>query len=92
MVKKLTKKNISFRKIITGSNNITIRKANVKPYSYDKMYVDKHLAENYQLIDHFNERNTNHKDYYFSLLNNTCPFYDENGRTCKILFNLQLGL
>ena len=56
------------------------------------MYVDKHLAENYQLTDHFSERNTNHKDYYFSLLNNTCPFYDENGRTCKILFNLQLGL
>ena len=28
---------------ITGLNNITLRKFNVKPYGYDKMYMDKYL-------------------------------------------------
>ena len=32
---------IEINNIITGSNNITFRKINVKPYGYDKMYVDK---------------------------------------------------
>ena len=27
----------------TGLNNITLRKFNVKPYGYDKMYMDKYL-------------------------------------------------
>ena len=29
--------------IITGLNNITLIKVNVKPYGYDKMYMDKDL-------------------------------------------------
>ena len=44
--------------IIIGSNNITLRKVNVKPYGFDKMYTDKELIENklYQIIDQFSER------------------------------------
>ena len=32
---------IEINNIITGSNNITFRKVNVKPYGFDKMYVYK---------------------------------------------------
>ena len=35
---------IEINKIITGSNNI-LRKVNVKPYGFDKMYRDKELIE-----------------------------------------------
>ena len=40
--------------IMTDSNNITLRKVNVKPYGFDKMYMDKELIEDksYQIIDH----------------------------------------
>ena len=31
--------------IITGSNNITLRKVNVKSYGFDKIYIDKELTE-----------------------------------------------
>ena len=39
--------------IITGSNNITPGTFNVKPYGYDKMYIDKDLIGKklHQLID-----------------------------------------
>ena len=40
----------------------------------------------YQLLDQFNETKINHRDFYYALLNNIHPFYDWNGRTCKILF------
>ena len=44
--------------IITDSNNITLRRVNVKPYGLDEMYVNKKLIEDkfYQIIDQFNER------------------------------------
>ena len=32
--------------IITGSNNITLRKTNVKSYGFDKISRDKDLIEN----------------------------------------------
>ena len=32
---------IEINNIITGSNNITLRKVNVKPYEFDKKYMDK---------------------------------------------------
>ena len=40
---------------IRGSNNITLRKVNVKPYRFDEMYMDKDLTEDklYQIIDEF---------------------------------------
>ena len=49
---------IKVNNIISGSNNITLRKVNVKPYAFDKMCVDKELIEDklYQIIDQFNER------------------------------------
>ena len=32
-------------KIMTGWNNITLIKINVKPYAFEKMYMDKELIE-----------------------------------------------
>ena len=44
---------IEINNIRTNSNNITSRKVNVKPYGFDKMYMDKELMEDklYQIID-----------------------------------------
>ena len=52
------------------------------------MYVDKDLIELklYQLIDQFNKRKTDHRNFYFVLFDNIYTFYDENGRTYKVLF------
>ena len=74
--------------VITGSNNITLRKVNARPCGYYKMNMDKDLIENklYQLVDQFNERKINHRDFYSELLDNLHSFYDGNGGTCKILF------
>ena len=36
---------IEINNIITGSYNITLRKVNVKPYGFHKMYMDKELIE-----------------------------------------------
>ena len=79
---------IDINNIIASSNNFNLRKINVKPYGYDKMYMDKDLIEDklYELIDQFNERKINHRNFYFAFLSNIYPFYDGNGRTCKILF------
>ena len=50
--------------------------------------MDKDLIEDKlcQLIDQFNERKINHRDFYYELLDNIHPLYDGVGRTCKILF------
>ena len=76
---------IKINNIIAGSNNITLREVNVKPYGFDK---NKELIENtfYQIIDQYNERKITSTKFYSVLLNKIDPFYDENGRTCKILF------
>ena len=70
--------------ITAGSNNITLRKFNVKPHGYDKMYTDKNLIEDklYELIDQFNKRKISHIDFYFTLLDNEHPFFDGIGWTC----------
>ena len=49
---------IEINNILTGSNSITLRKVNVKPYGFDKMYIDKVMIEVnlYQIIDQFNTR------------------------------------
>ena len=41
---------------MTGSNNIILRKVNVKPYGFDKVYLDKDLIEDkpYQIINQQN--------------------------------------
>ena len=36
---------IDMNNIITGSNNFSLRKVNVKPCGYDEMYIDKDLTE-----------------------------------------------
>ena len=73
---------IVINNIITNSNNIALRKVNVKPYGYDKTYMDKDLIEDklYKSIDQFNKRNINHRDFYIALINNIYQFYDENVR------------
>ena len=49
---------IEINNILTGSNSITLRKVNVKPYGFGKMYIDKVMIEVnlYQIIDQFNTR------------------------------------
>ena len=79
---------IEINNIIIGSNNIALEKVNVKPYGFDKTYMDKELIEDklYQLKDQFNERKITTAKFYAILLNKIYPFYDANGRTCKTLF------
>ena len=73
---------------ITGSKNITLRKVNVKPHRFDKMYKDKMLIEDklYQTVDQINETEITSTKFYSIRLNKVHPFYDGNVRTCKILF------
>ena len=75
---------IEINNIITGSNNSTLRKINVKPYGFDKMYVDKELIEDklYQTIDQFSERKITSTKFYSILLNKIHSFYDGNDSTC----------
>ena len=49
---------IDINNVMTGSNNIALRKVHVKPDGYEKMYMDKDLIEDklYELIDPFNEK------------------------------------
>ena len=73
---------IEINNIITGSINFTLRKVNVKPYGFDKLYMDKELIVYNRLIQW-------KKNCIYKVLFNTPkihPFYDGNGRTCKILF------
>ena len=62
---------------VTSSNNITLRKVNVKPYGFDEMYMDKELIEGklYQTINKFNERKITSTKFYSILLNKIHPFY-----------------
>ena len=77
---------IKINNIVSGSNNITLRKVNL-PCEFDKMYVDKDLIEEklYQMIDQFHEKNT-HVQSYSILFNEIHQFYDGSGRTCKTPF------
>ena len=60
---------IELNNIITGSNNIALRKVHLKPYEFDKMYMDKELIEHrlYQMIDQFNERKITNTKFYSRL-------------------------
>ena len=79
---------IEINNIITGSNYLSLRNVNVKPYGLDKMYMDKELIEDnlYQIIDQLNKRKTLSAKFYSILLNKIHQFYDVNGWKCKILF------
>ena len=49
---------IKINNIITALNNITLIKVDVKPYEFDKMFMDKDLIEDrlYQVIYEFDKR------------------------------------
>lgn len=49
--------------------------------------MDKYLIEGklYQLMDQFKEK-INHREFFLVLIENIYPFYDGNGKTCKMLF------
>ena len=49
---------IEINNIAFKSNNITLKKIDVKSYGFDKMYIDKELIEDkfYQITYQFNER------------------------------------
>ena len=49
--------------------------------------MDKESIEDklYQIMDQFNERKVTSAKFYSILLNKMHPFYDGNGRTCKIV-------
>ena len=67
---------IDINNIITISNKITLRKVNIKPYEYDKMYMDIDLIKDelHQLVDQFNERKVNHRGFYSELLDSIHKF------------------
>ena len=52
------------------------------------MYMKKDLIKDKlcQLIDQFNEKRINHRDFYLELHDNIHPCYDGNEKTCMILF------
>ena len=52
------------------------------------MYMDKELIEDkfYQIIDQGNEMKITSTKIYSILLNKIHPFYNGNGRMCKIVF------
>ena len=79
---------IETNNIINGSNNINLRKVNVKQFGFDNMYIDKELIEDkfYQIIDQLKERKITSTKFNSILLNKIYPFYDRNGKMCKILF------
>ena len=77
---------IEINNMITGSNNITLRKVNLKPCGFYKMYMDKYLIYDklYQIIDQLNQRMITSTKFYSILLNKIHSFYEGNVRTCKI--------
>ena len=71
---------IVINNIITGLNNITLRIVNVKPYGFDKMYMDKEIIEDIE-----RKRKITSTKFYSILSNKVHPYHHGNGRTCKIL-------
>ena len=82
---------IQINNIIAGSNNINLKKVNAKPYGFDRICMDKNQMEDklYQIKDQFNEGKITSVKFYSILLSEIRPFYDENGRTRKILFTIE---
>ena len=73
---------------ITNSNNILLRKVNVKPKFCNRQYMDFKQIESelYLLVDLFSERKVSIRCFCNKFLDERHPFLDGNGRTCKILF------
>ena len=47
---------IDISNIITASDNVTLRKVNVKPYGFDEMYMDQELIKEHLLIKYCVEK------------------------------------
>ena len=79
---------ITLNNIITNSNNIFLRRVNVKPAGYNKQYMhfDKIESELYRLIDQFNNRFISKRYFIKKFLNEIHPFLDSNGRLVKLCF------
>ena len=79
---------ITLNNIITNSNNIFLRRVNVKPAGYNKQYMhfDKIESELYRLIDQFNDRFISKRYFIKKFLNEIYPFLDGNGRLVKLCF------
>ena len=56
---------IGINNITIDSNNVDLRKANLKPCRYSKIYMDKDLIEDklYKLVDQFNEIKINDRGF-----------------------------
>ena len=80
---------VEISNITAGSNNVTLRGVNVKPYGLDKIYIDKDLIEDKlcQVIDQLNKGKITPVKVYSIFLNKIHTFYDGNGRMCKIFFS-----
>lgn len=61
------------------------RKVNVKSNGQDDLYMNNDLTQDKlcQLIDQFSERNIDHRDFYFVLLDIIHPFSDRNGKDVR---------
>ena len=79
---------IALNNIITDSHNVYLRRVNVKPKGYNKMYMNYNIIEPelYRLVDKYNEGKVSSEEFYYNFLNEIHPFYDGNGRTAKLLF------
>ena len=47
---------IEINNSIVGSNNIALRKVYIKPWGFDKLYMDLLEDKCFRMIDQFNER------------------------------------
>ena len=70
---------IEINNIITGSNNVTLRKVNVREHGFDKMYMDTEFIEDklYQTTDQFSQRNIISTTFCVTLLTKHINFMME---------------
>ena len=83
---------ITLNNIITNSNNISLRRLNVKPAGYDKQYMhfDQIESELYRLIDQFNDRYISKRYFIKKFLDQIHPFSDGNSRLVKLCFLISI--
>ena len=79
--------------MIIGSS-ITLRKVNINPYAFDKMYMNKDVIEDklYQIINQFNERKITSTKFYSMFLNKIHPFYDGNSKALRYCLLMMIQL
>ena len=79
---------IHLNNLITGSNNLELRKGNVRPAGIYRSYMDWHNVEFslYAFVDYFNDHLITKKGFCERFLNDIHLFKDGSGRACKMLF------